>query len=120
MKIVKHRKHNSEAVFFLFYEWKDSPGSGYSFPCDENGSPLLAQLTPTAAKKLSECELDPAMRFDGVHQEIRTWTDPAEGICRCGTRVVLESHTERCLGCGRLYNGCGQELNPPSMWEEDD
>lgn len=39
--------------------------------------------------------------------------------CDCGTRVYLDSNTNECLECGRLYNQFGQSLKPRSEWEED-
>lgn len=41
--------------------------------------------------------------------------------CSCGTTVYLDnSLTNDCEGCGKLYNGSGQELAPPEEWDEED
>lgn len=40
-------------------------------------------------------------------------------ICDCGATVWLDSFTNECEGCGKLYNGFGQKLRNPSEWEEN-
>lgn len=41
-------------------------------------------------------------------------------ICTCGTTVYLDSFTNECDGCEKLYNNFGQELAPVEEWEEED
>jgi len=41
------------------------------------------------------------------------------GECACGAEIDLsDPMTNACDNCGRLYNGCGQELRPEEDWEE--
>lgn len=47
--------------------------------------------------------------------------DPPIGLCECGTEVELDdAMTNECPNCHALYNGSGQQLVDPSLWEEDD
>ena len=39
--------------------------------------------------------------------------------CECGDYVYLINHTNQCE-CGKLYNGFGEELADPSLWDPDD
>lgn len=41
-------------------------------------------------------------------------------ICSCGTTVYLDSFTNECPTCGKLYNIFGQELAPVDEWDEED
>jgi len=41
--------------------------------------------------------------------------------CSCGQTVYLDDPlTNECNHCGKLYNGCGQELAPPEEWDPED
>lgn len=40
--------------------------------------------------------------------------------CQCGANFELvDWFEEQCPGCGRSYNGAGQELAPKSQWGEE-
>ncbi len=38
----------------------------------------------------------------------------------CGEKVYLTGFTTECYGCGKPYNGFGQELAPVAEWDEED
>jgi hypothetical protein len=45
--------------------------------------------------------------------------EPAEGRCYCGRTVVLYDPMTNTCGCGREYNGSGQELADRRFWGEE-
>lgn len=102
------------------YEWRDMPGAGFAFDCDEEGRINEAGLAPEALENLDKCRNG---TFDVVDQGIRvyewTYREPSWGRCCCGEEVALEGFTNTCRRCGRDYNSAGQELAPRSQWGWD-
>jgi hypothetical protein len=122
MKIIKRRERIEHVTRELFFERKDCPGAGFSFPCDEKGNVNVAALPAAAQSSYSE-----ALRAAGGPQmyapEVREYTsvavEPALGLCnRCGDEVALYGFTNTC-DCGADYNMSGQELAPRSQWGEE-
>ena len=58
--------------------------------------------------------IDVTTEYDEDHRIIDRF-----GTCECGKHIdLMDGMTNECDHCHRLYNGSGQALNPPHMWEE--
>ena len=96
---------------------------GFSFPCDENGNVLPFEYD--AARKNYEDAMAHPEKFVYWNEfvcEKRRVVDSAHGTCKCGQEVYLFDHYRgacECPNCGQWYNMFGQELLPPSEWEEN-
>ena len=118
MKIIQQRETHEEVEYRLFYERVECSGSGFSFPCDENGNVNLAEMTPTGSYQ--KCLNGEIQVKDGKIITFRhTYTEPAIGLCDCGKEVELFGFTNTCEGCGRDYNMSGQLLASRSQWGEE-
>ena len=105
---------------FLFEE----DHGGYGFPCDEKGNVLPFQ-NEEIKKNYEWCMAHPEKfeTFAKVTKYVNRYTEPAHGTCACGEEVYLFDQylgACECPNCGRWYNLFGQELNPPSTWEDGD
>ena len=122
MKILRHRTVREEKTYTLTYQWKDDPGAGFGFPCDDMGSILTDQMSPAAMENYEKCEFGEyktLVKFVGISTYSNRWTEPAVGECTCGGEVILASMTNECPKCRALYNGYGQQLSDPSTWGEE-
>lgn len=114
----------SERKSTVYYErvFDDGGFNGFAFPCNEAGE-LSAELSEAAKTNFVFCVNHPEQftRFDKVIKRTHSYTDNAHGICECGNSVELWSQYMgacQCSKCGQWYNLFGQELLPPSDWEE--
>lgn len=60
-------------------------------------------------------------RFNKILRRVRSYQDNARGKCECGAEIELWNQYMgacQCQNCGLWYNLFGQELLPPSDWEE--
>ena len=104
-------------------EWTDEDGNGCSFPCDASGNLFISDMSDAALRNLEYCMThaeDYAHAGEVVHRSWRAH-DPAHGTCSCGREVTLwDQYQGACeCECGKWYNMFGQELNPPTCWEDD-
>ena len=117
LKIVSEAHHEDHKVMKL--NFLDESGSGFSFLM-ENGEPVI---TDANRQNYYDC-------INGLHPELKKSLDektehifvPAEGICSCGTKIILQNQYMgacECPKCGQWYNLFGQELLPPDQWGED-
>lgn len=114
MKIIKHRERIEQTRFFWCFEWKNSPGSGFSLDCDKDGN-LLNNNHENYNEKCNNTELI----NKGIKSHSWTYTEPAVGECNCcGNEVILQGFTNTCE-CGRDYNSAGQQLAPREQWGEE-
>lgn len=107
--------------YVLSYEWNDTPGAGYGFPCTKDGERIVEEGNDAAEQSwiYVQNNLD-KLTFMGIEDYSTTYRPPAQGTCKCGRTVYLErdyGHGIDC-DCGRIYNGSGQELAPRSQWED--
>ena len=59
--------------------------------------------------------------FNKIIEYEHSIRDNAHGTCECGNEVELYDEYYgacQCEKCGKWYNLFGQELNPPTYWEE--
>ena len=103
-------------------EFTDGDGCGFSFDCDENGTP---KFSCDAAKQNYEYAMAHPECFTGQFNKVviykRKYVEPAHGICRCGEDVTLYDEYQgacACPKCGQWYNMYGQELIDPEYWED--
>lgn len=104
-----------------FFNHKDG---GYGFPCDENGNINKETMCKEAIQNYEYCLAHPEEFhvFNKIEKIESSYREPAHGICKCGEEVVLVDEymgSCQCENCGQWYNLFGQELLPPSQWEED-
>ena len=122
MQILRPSRRITRTDYSLTYEWLDSPGSGFGFPCDVNGN-LIDQddMPPEAAENYRKCT-DGTFAVSGpkIQKFTSAYIDPAIGECdECGTVVSLESFTNTCQNCGADYNMSGQRLSSRRLWGEE-
>lgn len=123
VEFVRQRKEHERVAFSLWYDFIHKPGCSYSFPCDEDGTPLLDQMGEALRDSLEYCQRMTALfKKPVVLKQVSRWVEPAVLRCDCGEEVAVEPDpygTVNCHACGRLYNSSGQRLNPRSQWEEN-
>lgn len=119
MEIISQRKRVHVESYMLCFSWRDTPGAGFSFPCDKEGN-----LTPEAANPDAQANLDKCLsgEYDviakGVQDYSYHYTQPKVGKCSCGKEVSLDHFTNTCE-CGRDYNSSGTLLAPREFWGEE-
>lgn len=118
MKIIKTRNRKVAVSYRRAFEWLDCPGSGFAFPCNENG--VLDSLPPAAKENFAFCLAHPEQLADlGIEKTEQAYTEPAIGLCnRCGREIALQGFTNTC-DCGLDYNMSGQQLADRSQWGEE-
>lgn len=101
-------------------------GGGCEFPCDANGNVKLSSMTEAAIQNYKDCLAHPEKfpyAFNEVHKYSRWTKNTPYGTCHCGERVYLFNEYMgacQCPKCGQWYNLFGEELLPPSDWEDVD
>lgn len=115
--IISPRQRVTMTEHVHAFTWLDSPGAGFSFDCEEDGT--YKTLTPEGADNLRKC-LDGthAVSDDGIQARTWSYNEPAQLRCSCGAVVSLDGFTNAC-DCGRDYNSCGSLLAPRSQWGEE-
>ena len=103
----------------ICYDYPDRPGSGYAFPCDENGVIQSIQMQSPGLENLKRCESGEngtvGPHFEKIEMRI---FHPALLKCDyCGEVVYLDGFTNSC-SCSD-YNMSGQRLAPRSQWGEE-
>ena len=114
----------SKRVTDVYYErvFDDGQFNGFSFPCNAQGE-LLSALPDSAKANFEFCMNNPERftRFNKILRRVRSYQDNARGKCECGAEIELWNQYMgacQCQSCGLWYNLFGQELLPPSDWEE--
>ena len=121
--IVRPERRLEVTYGLRFYAY---PDGGFEFPCDVDGNVNLSSMTEVAQKNYKYCISHPEeypYAFNEVHKYSRWIKDEPYGTCHCGERVYLFNEYMgacQCGKCGQWYNLFGQELLPPSDWEELD
>jgi hypothetical protein len=116
MNIIQQRSRGTGRRVSLDFESLETPGSGYSFDCNEAGTPIFKN--ESARVNYERVKDDPTYKKVGVNVETWTYAIPTLGKCDCGREVVLEGFTCPCE-CGRDYNSSGQLLAARSQWGEE-
>jgi hypothetical protein len=105
------------------FDYANTPGAGFSFPCDEHGKLSGKALNPGARANYEACLRGAvngqAVIDRGVERREHSYTEPAVIACvDCRRAVTLDHDAVRCK-CGRYYNLFGQALSDPSNWGEE-
>lgn len=122
MQMIKPREVVYAPAYVLAFYFPGHVGHwGYSFDCDAAGVVIESALRCDAARdNLRKCR---AGEIDVLPPVVESFTarhvEPGEGRCSCGAIVQFFGGDETCSGCGRDYNGSGQELAPRSQWGEE-
>lgn len=117
---LRHREHRTSTEYARHFEWRDTPGAGFSFPCDAQGN-IFALEHAAAQGNLAAC-LDGT--FDVIDRGIETyehhyWEPGAIRCDVCQAEVVLEDSFLNPCTCGADYSGTGQLLAPREQWGEE-
>lgn len=126
LNIIKPRTTHTEVEYRI--EFTDADGSGFSFPCDQNGN-IQFDDCDTELGRVQRDNYDYAMssreRFTKQYAEFTTRrytvTDNALGKCVCGETVELCDQYQgacSCPKCGQWYNLFGQSLVDPEYWDD--
>ncbi len=118
MEIIRKFRRVTVIEYGLFYEDKEDLGSGYSFPCDENGNILEKEMNVERQESLQKCLKEKERRLPVLQKYEHSYPLHAIGRCSCGQEVELYCDANEC-NCGRLYNLFGQALAPYSQWKDD-
>ena len=122
MRIISERHRESKTDYERCFEY--APYCGYGFPCDKHGNILFNEMTDCAIDNYKDCinGKHPELTDVGVRKNTHTWTEDAIGICdKCGAKVGLYDEycgACQCEKCGQWYAMNGQQIYPPTMWEE--
>ena len=105
-----------------YIEFTREDGSGYAFPCDEEG--VLLPLSSTGIKSFlyaMEHEEEFPVEFFHFAKYEKEYQPPNVLVCDCGKKVTMDNFyygAIQCPKCGRWYNSVGSEILPPDYWEE--
>lgn len=118
LKIVKEKTSTIKSYYELEFLLIEDKTGGLSFPCDENGN--VKELNPGAQENYEYALANPD-KYTKPRVIKRTYKDiePAEGLCSCGERILIENQycgAFECPNCNQWYNLFGQELLPPDQW----
>jgi hypothetical protein len=110
-----------EEYSLLFYV--DRTG-GLSFPCDKEGKVDMKSLQEPAARNYQFAMEHPEKypyAWKKIEKCVRRFRNPASGVCKCGTRILLTNDYMgacECPECGQWWNLSGQELKPVERWND--
>lgn len=117
-KFIRKRELVEWIEYERAFHLVSDPGSGFSFPCDENGN--IKDLQPAGAENLRKCLSGELPVVDGgMYVWHHHYYLPAVIRCDCGRDVELVFGWLNECECGRGYNGFGQLLAPRSQWGEE-
>jgi hypothetical protein len=120
MRIISPRQYHQSTEYLLCFEHAESPGSGYSFPCDVDGKVDVAGMSNAAKANYKHCLEGQGIIAKGVETLHNRWIRPAIGECvQCRHEVELHGFTNTCDRCGSDYNMSGQLLAPREAWGEE-
>ena len=121
MKIITPRQRVRGTEYRLVYTWPGKNGTGFAFPCDQDGN-LLGDASDAAKANYQRCvDGTYSIAFDGIREVHNTYIEPATGLCdACNCEVQLvNQYCGACqCECGQWYNMSGQMLSQPNEWEE--
>lgn len=114
-------QYHIDTTYELVFD--DGRNNGYGFPCDKYGN-LAKDINPCAMENYKWCMENPDKfkRFNEIITLRHRVRDDAHGTCTCGQEVYLFDQYYgacECEKCGKWYNLFGEEILPPSEWEEE-
>ena len=120
--ISNYEPEHFETIIDYTLAFDDGHFNGFGFGCDSNGN-LLPNISEEAKKNFQECINHPEKftRFNKIIKHEYKVRNNAKGTCFCGREIELYDMYYgacQCEKCGQWYNVFGQEILPPSQWEE--
>lgn len=121
---IERGGHEHVTTHRLFFQRiGDTPGTGFSFPCDPEGIVDRAALYPEGRANL-DALLDGELTHLHEDAVVETHTDtvyhyPVIACDDCGEHLMLTNGWLNTCECGADYNGGGQRLAPRSQWGEE-
>jgi hypothetical protein len=123
---IRPVKRITEYSYSRVFDHVGQAGSGFGFPCDEQGNllddkerPLNASARANYAACLTGSVNGYPVADRGIERYTNRYTEPAIIECvDCRRAVTLTHDAVRCA-CGRYYNLSGQALSDPSNWGEE-
>src|SRR5579859_3120480 len=101
MKWIRHGRNVERKSYSLTYDWNDSPGTGYSFSCDEHGIILEEEMNASKWQTLKECtDGTLAVTFQGMKTHNNSHWEPGIIQCSCGRQVELRDVMTNTCQCG--------------------
>lgn len=84
--MTTHVEHNVRIDTYhdRYFEWRDTPGAGFGFRCDEHGTIAIDDLPEPARVNLRNCL---SGEYDVVDRGIRSWTTRTR-LCGCGSGEI--------------------------------
>lgn len=119
MEIIKDSYIEESVYYTLDYELKTDPGSGFSFPCDQNGK--IERLNDSAQANYRFCQNNVNYNGPYIRKHIEHYRHGKTGKCNCGEVFELQNEYYgacQCPNCGQWYNLFGQHLTDPEYWEK--
>ena len=118
MKIISPRNRVEIVSHALFYERRDSPGGGFSFPCDAEGN-IIGDECGTQEDRVAQASKLEAEGDKWFRPRIQSCyhhdVEPAVGECDdCGKHVALTYGLDNTCECGANYNMSGQRVRHSS------
>lgn len=94
-------------------------GSGWAFPCDEEGHVNVDQLQPEGRANYEMC-MEKYSDLSCVEVFRHSYWDSGVMKCDCGQELFFRPGGDcTCKHCGASYNSAGQRLAPRSQWGEE-
>ena len=118
-KIINERRTIETVSYEQSYFWRDTPGAGFSFDCDKNGTIDESKMNPAALKNLEFCRTNPKeIGYNGIREYHHVYRAPAELRCDCGRIVYLHNPLNNDCDCGRCFNMSGQSVINSRLCDE--
>jgi len=117
--IIKESHHVNESESFLNFDYRNMPGAGFSFDCNEDGSLTKETLAkPDAMRNYAYC-LEECKKENGevvaLGVKTRNYRNFVPAVIKC-SKCTKEHHLgygrypDTQCSCGQNYNAFGQEL----------
>jgi len=125
-ELISPEKRSYHKEYNIVFRFVEDPNSGYSFPCNAQGTVSLETLPPSAVNNYIACCLGDVnghqVTLVGISEETIAVVENAVIRCDCGQPLELvDWYASECVHCGREYNGGGQLLGryPVKILEQE-
>lgn len=122
IEIISERERKESLEYERSFQLIDGySGSGYGFPCDEQGNLCMDdEFVDFWYKNYEYCLAHPEKYEDrGVVKNSWEYTEPTHAMCSCGNEIILNGDC-MCEKCGQWYNAFGQALKDPCHWYDEE
>jgi len=122
IELIRPGERVTELHYALGFKMRGAANDvGYSFPADEDGQIIGAEMTPLGWKNLQRCRANPDT-YSGPEfiTSTNSFWQPALRRCDCGQVIEMETHGNYevvCGHCQREYDSSGGRLIPAKYFE---